>query len=415
MSTLQFDPIQLDGFDQKNVQKLNSWITRLVEYLSYALNNIDGTNMTGDIEGQLLKAQKVLGEISKIQNQLQILNEAINGLKEDVGKVDNCSPAISFSNLENVCVALGIEAKSYTTEDFVKEMPYNCFVQFTHNKNDSIKLLDMPQDYATVEFQKGRTVNYCRGFAIHTTSGSLYLYKYESSSSNNIWKKVITDQDNIETIFLKESMNRPTSANLSAASGERLGKVEYFLASSKMTLGKPKGDGHILQLNWDNNGGWDSQIALINGKDNCLMQHRGMSSGVWGNWKTILDSGNYTDYLTKSNIIKGLGYTPETTAWKRLSSNGGSTVSTSSVFSVAKEIKVQVGENSSGNYYTFTWSVNPNTIGLGNGIRLISGYKWGSVEGFCCVRLGRDTAEVLNCIVGNSEYKNNCSLIISYR
>ncbi len=100
----------------------------------------------------------------------------------------------------------------------------------------------------------------------------------------------------IDNIFLKEYANRPTSANRSAASGDRLGTVEYFLASSKMTTGKPTGDSHILQLNWDNNGGYDSQIAVINGKDKSLIQHRGMSAGTWGSWRTVLDDNNYNKY-----------------------------------------------------------------------------------------------------------------------
>lgn len=201
---------------------------------------------------------------------------------------------ISFSNLQDACTALGITAKSYTTEEFAKAMPFNTYVQFTHNKNDSIKLTDMPVDYAAVEFQKGRTVNYCRGSAVHTTTGTWYLYKYESSSSNNTWRKGLTEWDDITR--LKEYANRPTSADRVAASGDRLGTIEHFLASSKMTSGKPSADGHILQMNWDNGNGWDSQIALTNGKDNCIMQHRGMSNGTWGNWKTVLDSSNYTDY-----------------------------------------------------------------------------------------------------------------------
>ena len=48
MATLQFDPIQLDGMDEKNIQKLNSWIVRLIENLSYILNNLELDNMMSD-------------------------------------------------------------------------------------------------------------------------------------------------------------------------------------------------------------------------------------------------------------------------------------------------------------------------------------------------------------------------------
>lgn len=256
---------------------------------------------------------------------------------------------ITFSNLQNVCTTLGISAKSYTTEEFAKAMPFNSFIQFTHNQNDTIKLTDMPVGYATVEFQKGRTVNYCRGFAIHTTSGALYLYKYESSSSNNIWRKVITDQDNVDTRFLKESENRPLSANLSTASGERLGSVEYFLASSKMTTGKPKNDGHILQFNWDNDSGYDSQIAITNGKDNGLLQHRGMSTGTWGNWKTVLDSSNYNDFAaTKNHTHSYLPLSGGTITGKIKFNGGGSPYSDGYIEATTNSLSIKAPTGSSG-------------------------------------------------------------------
>lgn len=110
---------------------------------------------------------------------------------------DDFAPTITFSNLQSACTALGISEKSYTTEGFAKAMPFNCFVQFTHNQSDSVKLTDMPVSYATVSFQKGRTNNYIVGKAVHPTSGTLYLYKYESSSSNNTWTKNLTESNGL--------------------------------------------------------------------------------------------------------------------------------------------------------------------------------------------------------------------------
>lgn len=102
-------------------------------------------------------------------------------------------------------------------------------------------------------------------------------------------------------------------------------------------------------------------------------------------------------------------------SYKKIEKQGTGAVSTSSVFSSAKELVVQVTESSSGNYYTYTWTINPKTIGDGNGVQLLSGYKWGTVEGFCRVRLGRETAELLNCITGNTDYSSSCTLTINYR
>ena len=88
---------------------------------------------------------------------------------------------------------------------------------------------------------------------------------------------------------------RPASADKSSTS-DRMGAVEAFVASSKMTTGKPGGDAKILQMNWDNTSGWDSQLAMLN---NGILQHRAMSSGTWDTWKTLLDSSNYTKYTAK--------------------------------------------------------------------------------------------------------------------
>lgn len=96
---------------------------------------------------------------------------------------------------------------------------------------------------------------------------------------------------------------RPTSAN-KASSSDRVGSIEAFVASSSMTTGKPSADAKILQMNWDNTSGWDSQLAMIN---NGTLQHRNMSSGKWQNWKTVLDSSNYSEQM---GLEKAFSWTP---------------------------------------------------------------------------------------------------------
>ncbi len=382
------------------------------------------------------KLSTIFGKIKKFFTDLKTV--AFTGSYNDLDDKPTIPRNIAFSNLQNACTTLGINVKSYTTEEFVKAMPFNTYVQFTHNKNDSIKLLDMPQDYATIEFQKGRTANYCRGSAVHTTSGTLFLYKYESSSSNNGWRKVITDQDSIGAIFLEERMSRPTSANLPPASGERLGAVEYFQASSKMITGKPKGDGHVLQMNWDNDGGWDSQLALINGKDKCEMQHRGMSNGTWGDWKTLLDSGNYDDYwrpiqdnLSSSDATASLsanqgrilkGYRD----WKRifknrsgLSSSTALAISSASIFGGDyNEIMILVGTYTSAKYWTYPLMVYPGDIGVGDGVcYLIGYYLTPTLYGTACVRVSRTQITLEFVYVGgeNLTSGDRTSLTVLYR
>lgn len=97
---------------------------------------------------------------------------------------------------------------------------------------------------------------------------------------------------------------RPTSAN-KASSSDRVGSIEAFVASSSMTTGKPSADAKILQMNWDNTSGWDSQLAMLN---DGTLQHRSMSNGTWQSWKTVLDNntGTWTPRMfdTASNEVR---------------------------------------------------------------------------------------------------------------
>lgn len=91
--------------------------------------------------------------------------------------------------------------------------------------------------------------------------------------------------------------SRPTSANIQVTGS---GGLATFKATSSMSEGKPKTDGHILHFYWDNTGGWDSQL-FITCDDQPELQIRGMNSGNWSHWKTILDSVNYTSYTVKKD------------------------------------------------------------------------------------------------------------------
>lgn len=84
--------------------------------------------------------------------------------------------------------------------------------------------------------------------------------------------------------------SRPSDANIQKGDG----LVRYFLATSNMTSNKPMGDAQILHLAWDNNGGWDAQLAIA-GVDGDI-QARSQNAGKWGAWKTFLNDKNYNDY-----------------------------------------------------------------------------------------------------------------------
>lgn len=91
--------------------------------------------------------------------------------------------------------------------------------------------------------------------------------------------------------------SRPTDANVA---GTGSGGLATFKATNLMTANKPKSDGHILHFYWDNTAGYDSQLFMSNG-DNPELQMRGQQASTWGEWKTVLSSNNYTDYVPKKD------------------------------------------------------------------------------------------------------------------
>lgn len=89
-----------------------------------------------------------------------------------------------------------------------------------------------------------------------------------------------------------------------------LGTMEFYLASSAMTSGKPSPvdgktnpDGFILHLHWDNTLGYDSQIFMENTKGTLLT--RGCKAGVWNPWKRMLDTDLCKDYVVEQGESGG--------------------------------------------------------------------------------------------------------------
>lgn len=133
--------------------------------------------------------------------------------------------------------------------------------------------------------------------------------------------------------------SRSTSANLVVTG---LGGLRTFKATSSMTEGKPPvGDAHIIHLDWDNAGGYDAQIAVQNSSGQ--MAVRGMSNKIWQDWRTVLDSANYTSYAAKKNAYNSASISNATITLGR---SDGSTGTTLTVNNVAHAINADLAKNS---------------------------------------------------------------------
>ncbi len=75
---------------------------------------------------------------------------------------------------------------------------------------------------------------------------------------------------------------RPTSLNEQFGDGS----LRIFHATPSTTEGKCPDDATVLHLAWDNNGGWDAQLALAHEKNNKIY-FRSQNSSTWSPWKTL--------------------------------------------------------------------------------------------------------------------------------
>lgn len=102
--------------------------------------------------------------------------------------------------------------------------------------------------------------------------------------------------------------SRLTSANVSFADFG----LQYFLATSAMTTGKPPTDAAILNMNWDNGTIWGTQLAVGLGHGRVFTRAQNGSS-AWGDWKEIprlsssLTNGQIviSDESTGNALLKG--------------------------------------------------------------------------------------------------------------
>ena len=99
--------------------------------------------------------------------------------------------------------------------------------------------------------------------------------------------------------------SRPANANLTATGN---GGMFTFQATASMTTGKPKSDSHILQLEWDNTSGYDSQLAVSNTGNNPWVGIRAQQAGTWSDWTYLL---NDTAGSVKTANIDALAVTTD--------------------------------------------------------------------------------------------------------
>lgn len=130
---------------------------------------------------------------------------------------------------------------------------------------------------------------------------------------------------------------RPTSANISNTN--LLNCMEYYMATSSMTEGKPAQDSYILHFHWDNSN-WASQIGISNSTTPEMWIRTSGNTEDWAgrDWVTMLSSIN--TFIKDGKItINGTSVTP-LTSLQTLTFTEGAFTSNNYNGTQAKTIKV---------------------------------------------------------------------------
>ena len=120
-----------------------------------------------------------------------------------------------------------------------------------------------------------------------------------SISVNTVGQIELTKSGITDSVFIRSirAVSEDRKTNLNTAFDKGYNRLLFTHATYKTTTGKPSKDAHILHLGWDNSGGYDNQLAILNGSATTGLEVRGQDGGTWGSW--------YKAALIKINQIYG--------------------------------------------------------------------------------------------------------------
>lgn len=243
---------------------------------------------------------------------MAILNDLlVKGISRFIGPVTADEIRGLGANYYGVCdTAAATAAKVVTCEGFVLKAGVRISVRFTNGSTMG----------ATMQLNvNGTGAKYC----------GVYLYNgtwqtYANWCEKNEVLEFIYDGTYWVTLTPYSLRNygnynsRRSSANISWSNGG----LQYFLATSTMTVGKPPADSAILNMNWDNNTSYGAQLAVAHSSDAGRLWTRGQlgTSANWTNWLEVprlsgaLTNGQIivSDESTGTALLKGVSILPST-------------------------------------------------------------------------------------------------------
>lgn len=142
--------------------------------------------------------------------------------------------------------------------------------------------------------------------------------------------------DSSLSLFTNPS-TRQTSGDYDMTSSTYACKVTHSIASTIMKTGRPPEDSSVLTFGWDTSAGWGAQLAIGSCKGNHLyvrganskqktVDNKTVNYSEWdSDWRTILDSGNYSNYtVTKTGGGASGNWGINAASASKLTTNAGS-------------------------------------------------------------------------------------------
>lgn len=293
------------------VQKYMMW----GDYKSGFVKKIDGSNFGTDENGKdiqnyvaqisnLDKAQrKAIISVTELDNDSEkTIEKLIKKLHEETitdARDLNTIKTTGVYHLKTTSYTNGPGILNHATifVDYTVGTPYQIFIPDSVNRAWRRNYVNSNDTWAAWTELKYTDTNTWRGIQNNLTSDS--TSDSLSAAQGKALKTLIDGKAANEHTHQYLSLYGARPANINfTKSTNGTGAMFHFVATSSTTTGKPPADSSILQLNWDNNGGWDSQLALST-TANPHVYYRNQQNGTWGNWSTLLDNLNYTDYTAK--------------------------------------------------------------------------------------------------------------------
>lgn len=171
---------------------------------------------------------------------------------------------------------------------------------YSNDQGESISFKRSNGNYDTLRMIDG-VILFGANFSYNnpTTEYSVLHQGNLSISVNTVGQIELTKSGVTDSVFIRSlrAVSEDRKTNLNTAFDKGYNRLLLTHATYETKTGKPSKDAHILHLGWDNSGGYDSQLAILNGSDEAGLEVRGQDSGTWGSW--------YKAALIKTNQIYG--------------------------------------------------------------------------------------------------------------